>query len=303
MNRTAAKSRDWESVFSTWAKGPGKTEQEKVENAERQIYQAIRNSPELKHRDLKVFTQGSYRNRVNVRKDSDVDVGVICFDSYFSDFSDDNVKAQVQRSELPASYTYAQFKNELQRALESRFGETNVTRGDKAFQIDENSYRVNADVAAFFEHRRYQSLSQYESGVQLKTDSGQYIVNWPEQHYSNGVDKNSMTARRFKRAVRILKNMRNEMAAAGIAAAEPVPSFLIECLVWNTPNSAFDHANYWSMMRAVLAESFNGTLYEERCREWGEVSELKYLFRPAQPWTRDQANAFLHAAWEYVGFE
>ena len=238
-----------------------------------------------------------------MRKDSDVDVGVICFDSYFSDFNDDNVKAQVQRSELPASYTYAQFKNELQRALESRFGVVNVTRGDKAFQIDENSYRVNADVAAFFEHRRYTFPTQYLSGIQLKTDKGNYIVNWPEQHYSNGVDKNSMTSRRFKRVVRILKTIRNEMAAAGIKAAEPVPSFLIECLVWNAPNSAFDHPTYWSMMRAVLAESFNGTLHDKHCQSWGEVSELKYLFRNTQPWTRAQANAFLDAAWNYVGYK
>ena len=30
-------SRDWESDFSTWSQGPSLTEQEKAENAERQI--------------------------------------------------------------------------------------------------------------------------------------------------------------------------------------------------------------------------------------------------------------------------
>ena len=41
-------NRDWESVFSAWSQGPGKTEQERVENTERQIKQAIQASDKLK---------------------------------------------------------------------------------------------------------------------------------------------------------------------------------------------------------------------------------------------------------------
>jgi hypothetical protein len=250
-----------------------------------------------------VFTQGSYRNRVNVRKESDVDIGVLCYDSYFSQFSDDNVKALVERYQEPATYTFAQFKNELHRALVARFGSNQVTRGDKAIEVDENTYRVNADVAPFFEHRRYTTAAQHHSGVQMLTDKGRSIINWPEQHYENGVNKNTLTSRRYKRGVRILKTLRNEMAEAGISAAEPIPSFLIECLVWNAPNGAFDYDSYKRMMREVLAHLFNSTLADERCNEWGEVSELKYLFRGTQPWTREKAHAFLSAAWDYVGYQ
>lgn len=303
MSTTALLTRDWESVFSTWSQGPSKTEQEKAENAERQIYQAIQDSEELRYRDIKVITQGSYRNRVNVRKESDVDVGVLCFDSYFSRYADDNIKASVSKREAPATYTYAQFKNELHRALVARFGHQHVTRGDKAFQVAENTYRVNADVAAFFEHRRYYSDYHYHSGVQMLTDKACSIINWPEQHYRNGVDKNTITSRRYKRGVRILKTMRNEMAGAGIRAAHPIPSFLVECLVWNAPNSAFEYTAYKPMMRAMLAELFNATRTDSTCSEWGEVSELKYLFRSPQPWAREQAHAFLSAAWDYVGYK
>ena len=163
MAITAPAGRDWESVFNTWAQGPSKTEQDRAENAERQIFQAIRNNEELKNRDIKVFTQGSYRNRVNVRRDSDVDIGVLCFDSYFTGYEDDNIKAEVRKHEASAEYTYTAFKNDLHRALVSRFGSASVNRGDKAFQIDANTYRVNADVAAFFEHRRYYSVYSYHS--------------------------------------------------------------------------------------------------------------------------------------------
>lgn len=77
-----------------------------------------------------------------------------------------------------------------------------------------------------------------QSGVQMLTDKGRSIINWPEQHYRNGVDKNSATGRRYKRAVRILKMLRNEMAKQGVRAAQPIPSFLAECLVWNAPADA-----------------------------------------------------------------
>ncbi len=34
-------SRNWESIFTTWSQGPSATEQQRAENAERQIRQAI----------------------------------------------------------------------------------------------------------------------------------------------------------------------------------------------------------------------------------------------------------------------
>ncbi len=298
-------SRNWESIFSTWSKGPSATEQARAENAERQIRQAIQDSEKLKNRDIRIFTQGSYRNRVNVRQDSDVDIGVLCFDTYFPEYPDDNVKAKMAESFIPATYEYATFKNELEEALVNRFGRTSVTRGSKAFDIKANSYRVESDVAAFFEHRRYTSATHYHSGVEMISDnySPPRIKNWPEQHYNNGVTKNTQTSRRYKRVARILKSLSNEMATNGIQSAKDAPSFLIECLVFNAPNHCFDYSSFKPMVRDVLANLYNNTLNDEKCSEWGEVNELKYLFRSSQPWTRQSAHQFLSDAWDYIGYE
>lgn len=298
-------SRDWESVFTTWAKGPSQTEQEKAENAERQIRQAIQASPKLQNRNIRVFTQGSYRNRVNVRRDSDVDIGVVCFDAFFPDYSDDNVKALLEKSFTDGIYTYATFKNELEEALVARFGRTAVSRGSKSFDIKENTYRVESDVAAFFEHRRYTSSTRYISGIEMIPDdyNPPRVRNWPEQHYENGVAKNDATSRRYKRTVRILKTLSNEMALKGIKSAKDAPSFLVECLVFNASNSCFEYSAYKSIVRAVLAQLFNNTIKDDTCSEWGEVSELKYLFKGSQPWTRSSAHQFLSDAWDYIGFE
>ena len=298
-------SGDWESIFSSWAKGPSQTEQQKAENAESQVRQAISASSKLNTRDIKVFTQGSYKNRVNVRKDSDVDVGVLCYDTYFPEYPDDNVKALIEKREIAATYTYVTFKNEIEEALVERFGRASVTRGKKSFDIKANTYRVEADVAAFFEHRRYTSEFNYLSGVEMTPDDFRppRIRNWPEQHYENGVSKNTNTNRLYKRVVRILKTLSNAMTENGITSAKEVPSFLVECLVWNVPNSNFSGTTYKAIVRAALAHLFNETLNDNSCSEWGEVSELKYLFRPSQPWTRAQAHNFISDAWDYVGYE
>jgi hypothetical protein len=298
-------SRDWESIFTTWSQGPSATETEKSENAERQIRQAISESSKLQNRNIVVFTQGSYRNRVNVRQESDVDIGILCYDTYFPDYPDDNVKMMLEQKVAKSAYTYQTFKNEIEEALVSKFGKAAVVRGNKAFDVKENSYRVEADVAAFFEHRRYTSTTEYISGVEMRPDNFEplRVRNWPEQHYRNGVYKNDNTYRRFKRIVRVLKTLSNEMAFEGIAVAKQTPSFLTECLVWNAPTSSFSFETYKSMLRSVLAHLFNNTLAAEKCSEWGEVSELKYLFRGSQPWTYQQAHNFISTAWNYVGYE
>lgn len=69
-------ARDWEAQFRDWAKPLGKTEQERCDNAASAIRNAIKASDKLRSRGVSVFAQGSYRNNTNVRKDSDVDIGV-----------------------------------------------------------------------------------------------------------------------------------------------------------------------------------------------------------------------------------
>lgn len=248
-----------------------------------------------------MFVQGSYRNHTNVRQESDVDIGILCSDVIFLDLPEGYTREHFGL--VPATYTYAQFKNEVEEALVSHFGRRSVVRGNKAFDIRENTYRVDADVIACFEHRRYSASGSYESGVELITDRGNRVINWPEQHYQNGVDKNTQTARGYKRLVRILKRLCLEMEEQGLAAARPMPGFLVECLSWNVPNDHFGHDRYRGDVRAALAFLFNNTLTEDKCSEWGEVSELKYLFRLGQRWTWQQAHDFTNAAWDYIGLE
>jgi hypothetical protein len=291
---------DWEAQFKKWAKPPGKTEKDRCGNAVSAISNAIKASDKLRVRSISVFVQGSYRNNTNVRKDSDVDIGILCRNTFF--FELPNGTTPETFDFMPVTYHYDEFKNDIEAALIGYFGHTAVSRGNKAFDIHETTYHVEADVAAFFEHRRYNADGTYLEGVELLTDSGgKPIINWPEQHYQNGVTKNNATGRRFKAIVRVLKTLSNEMAESGIQAGN-IPGFLIECLVWNVPNDHFQHYTYTDDVKAALVFLYEHTQTDGPCREWGEVSELKYLFCPSQKWTREQANTFTVCALNYIGW-
>lgn len=291
----------WESAFSNWAKPPGKTEQDKSDNSERAIRTAISSSATLSSRSVSVFPQGSYRNRTTVRQDSDVDICVMCTESIFYDLPDGMSPGDFGIT-VPAPYPYSQFKSDVYNALVSHFGSSSVLRGSKAFDIHENTYRVDADVVAAFEYHLYRTDGTYLQGTSFLPDSGGRINNWPDQHYDNGVSKNTATRRRFKALTRITKRLRNEMEDSAVSAAINIPSFLIECLVWNVPNEGFGHATYWDDLRYVLAYLYNSTLKDEDCSDWTEVNGIKYLFHTSQPWSRVAANGFIDAAWSHVGY-
>lgn len=290
-----------EDQLARWAAPPSQSERDRMDNAERAIRNAINSSAPLQSRTIRVFAQGSYRNRVNVRQDSDVDIAVVCSDTFFWEGPQDSTLETFGYSE--ASYEFTDFRREVGQALVSYFGSGAVTQGDKAFDVDANTYRVDADVAPFFEHRRMNEDGSFYGGVEMRTRSGGSVINWPDQHYDNGVAKNDRTGRAYKGCVRILKTLRYAMIEEGIHSAQDATSFLMECLIWNVPDDCFTHATWTDDLRACLTHLFNETISFDTCREWGEVSELKYLFHDGQPWTWAGTHQFLSDCWDYVGFE
>ncbi len=297
---------NWEDSFASWAKGPGDTEKEKCERAETAIRKAIAAHEKLSAMEITVFPQGSYRHKTNVRADSDVDICVRLNTTFFPKYPPGKSKEDFGNTD--GSITFADYRNLVQRALEDYFGRDFVTRGDKAFNIHENTYRIDADVVAALEHRCYQYRENgsyyYVSGIGFDTDKGKRIINWPEQNHSNGFDKHTETGRRFRKMARILKHLRNRMMDEHIAAADGIASCLIEHMVYNVPNDRFGHGTLQEDVREVLAYIFNNTRIDEECQKWVEVNRQEWLFlRTKQPWTRESAHAFISAAWDYLELE
>lgn len=302
-------TRDWERIFSSWARPPSKTEEQRSENAIKAIRKAVQGNSKLKERSIKVFTQGSYRNRVNVRQDSDVDLGVMLYDCFLDKYPVGKTRADFGISDV--DYSFSQFKNELETALVDHFGKPSLRRGNKAFNIRTNIYHVEADVVPLFEFRQYWENGGYGAGVALITDRGQRIENYPERlveywpstplHYENGNSKNIATSRRYRGLVRILKKLRNEMEDTGFLSAQSIPGYLLECLCWNVPNAAFTGSTWEARVQALLMHIWSNTKDDASCKSWCEVDSIKYLFHFSQHWTRSAANAFILDACSYVG--
>lgn len=301
-------ARNWEDTFRRFSKTTSDAEDEKCERVVRMVRMAVAESPALQSHTVRVFPQGSYRNLTNARLASDVDVCIFCTDTFFHNFDWADGFRKEDVGIAPATYAYSQYKNDVQAALEAKFGKTGVTRSNKAFDVHENSCRVDADVVACFEQRyytrrNYDGTFSYVTGTHFVADDGNHVENWPDQNYANGVEKNNVTSRRFKLITRALKQIRYEMKDLKMTVAQPIPSYLVECLLYNTPNDQFGHARYEDDVRAALDFLIFATANSETCNKWLEENEIKYLFHATQPWTLIQVQAFLQSVWTYVEFD
>jgi hypothetical protein len=307
-------ARDWDSQFTIWARPPGVTERQKIERAEKAIGDAIAASAKLRSHGTRAFPQGSYYNRTNVARESDVDIRVVPSDVFYTDWELVDAAARSEpavRNALDAEvgnfdhpYGFAEFKDDVEAALVAHFGRAAVVRGDKAFDIHENTYRVESDCLPAYELRLYgrnYGRITHREGIAFHTYGGDYIQNFPEQQHAEGVAKHDRTDQRFKKMVRILKNLRYEMEDEGVAVAKPIPSFLVECLVWNVPDHLFNRGPYYEDMRLVLA-SLSVDLSDPKSDDWTEENGIRFLFHWRQPWKKSEAKAFVDAAWDYVGF-
>ncbi len=281
-----------------WSAPPSQTEIEKCERAERMVKEAISEDPTLSKMKVRVFAKGSYANRTNIPSDSDVDIAVLCEDNFF-------IEAAPGRNDSDhgfynTGYNYDQFKEAVAVAIVRKFGALQVKVDDKCIKVRSNTSRVDADVVPHFMHRRFMENGDYIDGVGLYTSDKGRIYNWPQQDYDNGVAKNTQTGKRYKGFVRIIKNLRSEMEDSGIASSSHAKSYLIACLVWNVPNYLFEGDDYGDVLKSILDYLIGMTSNYANVSEWGEVNELKYLFRLSQPWRIEDMNRFLIEARKYV---
>lgn len=295
-------TKDWEPIFTNWTKPPSDTEESRCENALKMVKHAIKDDVTLSKMNIDLFVQGSYANNTNVKLESDVDITVRNLDYLFCEYPEGKTDKDFNIND--SDYSFATFRDNVETALVNYFGRKEIKRGNKAFDIKSNSYRVDADVVACFEHRRYTGTNKnYLSGTEFRPDNGGRVINWPKQHLDNGIQKNKDTSTQFKKAIRILKKLNIEMQESKIEVAKKIPSFLIECLCWNSPNSCYTGREYTNIIRAIVIHLYNETKEYEKVKEWGEINELKYLFRTSQPWTREDVNEWTIKVWNYIGFE
>ncbi len=292
-----------EQTLTNWTKPPSDSEETKLENSERMVRDAINSDEKLNKKSTETFGQGSYANNTNVRLNSDIDINVRYTGGFFFNLPPNTQEKDVGIDHLPSSdYSYSEFKNDVENALVNKFGRSEIERKDKCITIKGNTYRVETDVVPTWNYRRYLKNGNYVLGAKFIPDKGGEIVNYPKQHIENGIEKNSNTYRRFKRLTRLHRKLRYKMNEDGESVSDNITSFLLECLVWNCPNSIMNNHDTWTeRLKQSIIYLYDKTKSDELCKEWGEVSELLYLFIHRK-WSRSDVNAYMVQLWNYLEF-
>lgn len=254
-------------------------------------------------KNYNIFLQGSYGNSTNIYSESDVDIVICLTSSHYYDLKWLNeAETAAFNANLggPATYTLAQFKTDVIAWLKSNYG-TDVDVGSKAIRIKGNNHRRDADVLVCMETRLYRNYSaynttDYHAGIRFNTAQGRAIVNYPIQHKENCTAKHGGTYSRFKPNVRIFKNMRNAMATAGYIDKSRAPSYFIEGMLWNVPNTHFQNG-----YQATFKGCLNWLESSANVETMNCANNIHYLIRDgaAVCWNVDDFRATLQAYRRY----
>jgi hypothetical protein len=294
-----------EDTLTSWTKPPSDSEQTRLETSERMVREAIREHEKLSTKSTETFGQGSYANDTNVRLNSDIDINVRYTGGYYFDLPKDKTEADMGiDKDGPSDYSFIEFKNDVELALVKKFGRDQVTRNDKCITIKGTAQRIQTDVVPTWNYRRYNDNKTYILGAKFFPDKPTgAITNYPKQHIDNAIKKNSNTQRRFKRLTRLHRKLRYKMKDDGVTFNPNITSFLLECLVWNVPNRIMNDYNTWTdRFQQSIIYIHEQTKEESTCKEWGEVSELLYLFYSGRKWSRTDVNEYMVQLWKYLEF-
>nr|WP_145983070.1 nucleotidyltransferase [Pseudonocardia sp. AL041005-10] len=293
-------SADREAKLSRWIMPSSDAEQDRQGRAERMTSEAMRASA-ASSSGYRIYPKGSYANNTNVRADSDVDIVVECYECFYYSTVPDWRKPPPYLG----SWNKQTWRPAIEKALIDYFGASQVdTSGSTAINVAPvPGSRPSIDVVPSFEYHLYaqDGYGDVIRGSTVFQDDGNQIVNWPAQQLENGREKNRRTGRRYKRFARALKSAENELAARGEISDKP--SYMMECLAWNVPDSELMTGSTLDEgFLATLCSLINGLNDQTVCSQWMEPNEIKEMFAEDRAWDWSDAVDFVVATWKYMGY-
>lgn len=272
-----------ESQFDTWANQGAIT-------TSMRTHESIRNALDdhnwPAHIDFEIYLQGSYKNDTNIRGDSDVDVVVQLNSAFYHNLTEEQCRGFEFGT---SSYNWIEFQRDVVDALNDYYGVENVQPGNKAIKVD-TSY-LPADVVVCQAYRKYGTLNinDFVEGMKFYAPNEvRWVMNYPKIHYNNGVSKNSGTNGWFKPTVRLFKNARTYMINQGQISDGLVPSYFLECLLYNVSSSNYGtnyqttFCNIVNYLSAANLDTFmcqNGqqNLFGDSPEQWRVGSATQFL--------------------------
>lgn len=290
-------------LLGRWIQPSSENEQSQQERAEKMVRQAIADCDGLDGAAVAIYTKGSYPNNTNVRRDSDVDVVVELRDCLYYDYMPGVTGVEPPPPPYKGPWNPERWRRAVVDALVAAFGASVDTSGKVAINVGAVAgSRPSADVVPSFNYRRYddayRNIRQQGSCV-FPTDGGGQIINWPQQQLDNGRSLNEATGHRYKKYVRALKNAENSLVLTG--DIEELPSYFMECLVFNASPSALAFGDLDDGFRATLLDLWDRLVAEEGTRTMVEPNRMKWLFADGKKWAVQDGKDLVLATWHYLG--
>lgn len=260
------------------------------------IRHALESSSALEGVSYKVFLQGSYKNDTNIRGDSDVDAVVLLKDVFYHNLPPYDVRRQLFQ---PSTYSWHHFRNDVLKALRGYYGSLKVEEGSKAFKVQTPYLRADVVVSARYLYYDLSSSNpnDYEPGITFWTSEGRQVINFPEQHYQNGVEKNRRTEGNYKKVVRIFKNARSYLADSGMLARGVAPSYFLECLLYNVPDDIYK-GTFSEVFPNIVRYLYSALNDNQRIRAFVCQNGLVALFGDTpEQWNVNSAMKLVESLW------
>lgn len=292
------------ALLSKWIKPSSDSEQTQQARAENMVRGTIKSSAAFKGSTVQIYAKGSYPNNTNVRRDSDVDIVVQLQDCFYYDYLPD-VTPAVATTPYSGHWTPTSWRKAVKDALVAAFGATSVgSTGKIAINVSAVSgSRPSADVVPSFKYFRYDDANRvksHEGSCVFPSSAHAKIVNWPEQQLVNGRKLNTDAGGRYKYYVRALKNAENVLAKAG--TIDEMPSYFLECLVYNTPIASLRTGTLDDGFRCTLAAIWKSLEGEAATQAMVEPNWMKYLFGSGKKWTLQQGKGVILGTWGHLGY-
>lgn len=282
--------------LAAWTRPAFGNEEQRAEDTEAAIRAAVSKHHVLSKMNIRILPKGSIKNRTNVRRDSDIDVAVIHKGYVVPEYTGGATMAHANLSPY-RGISAADYKAMVGEAIRAEFGGANVDgSGNRVFRVRGSQSVMDADVIPSTQYW-YIGPTWQRKGIALILDKpdGRVHYNYPDQHYDNGVAKNLRTGRRYKSAVRIVKNIENRLVEEKII--DKFPSYLIECLAYNVPDPIYNTSSNWrTLIEDICLHVWGYVKNEEEPHSsvrWKEVNGHKWLFGNHQRWNKSQAATFI----------
>jgi hypothetical protein len=253
--------------------------------------------------EFSILVQGSYGNGTCVRVESDVDIAVICESTFHGEWRDYQSQCRAMNFN-DSSFSIVDFKSVLVSILGEYFPV--VQRHNKCIDIKGNdSSRKDADVVPCLRYRDYRKnfnndSNNYTQGVYIFCDDGTRIINYPEQNISNSRSKNSLTNGWYKKIVRVIKKIHNDMVDESKYYSKRASSFAIESLVYNVPTSVYYQNYYGNDDIGKRVKKIIDYLYRNKTDfgNYKEPNEIKSIFGDGTK-NKDDYTGFIDELYGY----